>query len=122
MRFLIDECTGPAVARWLRTQQHDVFSVYEEARGIDDDEVIQRAFADDRILITNDKDFGEKVFREQLPHKGVILLRLADERPATKIDVLQRLLSAYVDRIPGQFVVATETKIRFARMNSVKYT
>lgn len=34
MRFLVDECTGPAVARWLREHQHDVFSVYEEARGM----------------------------------------------------------------------------------------
>ena len=33
MRFLVDECTGPAVARWLREQSHDVFSVFEEARG-----------------------------------------------------------------------------------------
>ena len=32
MRFLVDECTGPAVARWLRDQSHQVFSVYEEAR------------------------------------------------------------------------------------------
>ena len=122
MRFLVDECTGPAVARWLRAQQHDVFSVYEEARGIDDDEVIQRAFAETRILITNDKDFGEKVYREQLPHRGLILLRLADERPTTKIDVLQRLLSTYPDRIPDQFVVVTETKIRFARKDRAKFT
>ena len=34
MRFLIDECTGPAVARWLREQNHEVFSLYEEARGL----------------------------------------------------------------------------------------
>jgi len=121
MRFLVDECTGPAIARWLRAQQHDVFSVYEEARGMDDDEVIQRAFVENRILITNDKDFGEKVYRERLPHKGVILLRLADERSAIKIDVLERLLSVYADRIAGQFVVVTETKIRFARINPDKY-
>ncbi len=31
MRFIVDECTGHAVARWLRTQGHDVFSVYDEA-------------------------------------------------------------------------------------------
>lgn len=36
MRFLVDECTGPAVARWLREQKHEVFSVYEEARGAED--------------------------------------------------------------------------------------
>jgi hypothetical protein len=34
VRFLIDESTGPAVARWLREQDHDVFSVFDEARGI----------------------------------------------------------------------------------------
>jgi hypothetical protein len=44
MRFLVDECTGPAVARWLRQQNHDVFSVYEQARGMDDDRIIQKAF------------------------------------------------------------------------------
>jgi hypothetical protein len=32
MRFLVDECTGPAVAEWLRGQKHEVFSVYDEAR------------------------------------------------------------------------------------------
>jgi hypothetical protein len=34
MRFLVDECTGPTVAGWLREQQHEVFSVYEQARGM----------------------------------------------------------------------------------------
>jgi predicted nuclease of predicted toxin-antitoxin system len=49
MRFLVDECTGPAVARWLREQEHTVFSVYEEARGIDDESVIAKAFAENWI-------------------------------------------------------------------------
>ena len=38
MRFLVDECTGPAVAAWLSDHSHEVFSVFEEARGMDDDE------------------------------------------------------------------------------------
>ncbi|MFQ6115804.1 MAG: DUF5615 family PIN-like protein, partial [bacterium] len=54
-------------ARWLRQLQHDVLSIYEEARGLDDDGVLQKAVADDRILITNDKDFGELIFREGKP-------------------------------------------------------
>ncbi|MFZ0927945.1 MAG: DUF5615 family PIN-like protein [Syntrophobacteraceae bacterium] len=114
MRFIVDECTGPAVARWLRAEQHDVFSVYDEARGIDDDEVIHRAYAEHRVLITNNKDFGEKIYRERRLHRGLILLRLADERSTIKIEVLRKLLSTYSDRIPGQFVVVTETKVRFA--------
>lgn len=36
MRFLVDECTGPSVARWLREQGHNVVSVYEQMRGLDD--------------------------------------------------------------------------------------
>jgi hypothetical protein len=43
-----------------------VFSVYEEARGTDDDDLIQKAFVEHWILITNDKDFGEKVFRDNV--------------------------------------------------------
>lgn len=43
MRFLVDECTGPTVAHWLREQGHEVFSVYDDARGIDDDQIIQKA-------------------------------------------------------------------------------
>ena len=42
MRFLVDECTGPKVAAYLRDQGHEVFSVFDEARGIEDDQVIQR--------------------------------------------------------------------------------
>jgi predicted nuclease of predicted toxin-antitoxin system len=80
MRFLVDECTSPAVADWLRSEGHDVFSVYDSARGIDDEAVLEKALAESWILITNDKDFGEKVYRERHHHHGVILMRLADER------------------------------------------
>lgn len=114
MRFLVDECTGPAVARWLRSQNHEVFSLFEEARGLDDEAVINKAFLEDWILITNDKDFGEKIFRQRIAHKGVVLLRLEDERAANKILALQRLLGAYSELLPGQFVVVTETQVRFA--------
>jgi len=40
MRFLIDECTGPKVAKWLSEKGYDVFSVYDEARGMDDDSIL----------------------------------------------------------------------------------
>ena len=43
MKFLVDECTGPAVAAWLRDQNHNVFSVFDQARGMDDDDIIRKA-------------------------------------------------------------------------------
>jgi len=62
MRFLVDESTGPTVARWLQGQGHTVFSVYDEARGIDDDAVIHKAFTEDWILITNDVRTGASFY------------------------------------------------------------
>jgi len=82
---------------------------------MDDDEVIQKALMENRILLTNDKDFGEKIYRERRPHRGVVLLRLDDERSANKIAVVQRLLDNHADRITSHFVVVTETTVRFAR-------
>jgi predicted nuclease of predicted toxin-antitoxin system len=103
------------VAHWLEQQGHDVFSVYDQARGIDDDKVIEIAQAEGRILITNDRGFGEKVFRERRPHHGVVFLRLANERSANKIRVLDRLISIHGDAIADHFVVVTETRIRFGK-------
>jgi len=115
MRFLVDECTGPGVAHWLRQQGHDVFSVYEQARGIDDDEIVERANNEKRILITNDKDFGEKIFRDNKPHMGVILLRLEDERAPNKIATVQKLISNYSEQLNNNYIVATENRVRIAK-------
>jgi predicted nuclease of predicted toxin-antitoxin system len=115
VRFLVDECTGPKVARWLREQGYEVFSVYEQARGMDDNDIIVKAFDENWILITNDKDFGEKVYREHRSHRGVVFLRLNDERAGNKIETLCRLLGAYADRLSDCFVVVSETSVRFAK-------
>ena len=115
MRFLVDECAGPNVADWLRSQGHEVFSVYELARGIDDDSIVKKAFDENWILVTSDKDFGEQVYRYGKAHHGMVLLRLNDERPKAKIEALRRLLKAYADRLPEQFVVLTEKGVRFAK-------
>ncbi len=102
-------------AAWLRTQSHEVFSVYDEARGITDDDITIKAYTEHWILITNDKDFGEKVYRERRPHHGVVFLRLEDERAVVKIETLRRLLQSYAEQLPDRFVVVTETRVRFAQ-------
>ena len=79
-----------------------------------DPDVLLKALSENWILITNDKDFGEMVFRERRQHHGVIFLRLNDERSANKINVLKRLLSKYSDKLTGRFVIVTETRVRFA--------
>lgn len=115
MRFLVDESTGPAVARRLRELGHETYSVFEQSRGMDDDDVIHKAATEGWILITNDKGFGERVFRLGVAHRGVVLLRLADERAPNKVAVIERLLSQYESELPDAFVVATERTVRILR-------
>ena len=56
-----------------------------------------------------------KVYRERHGHRGVILLRLADERAVNKVETIRRLLSEYAEQLTDRFVVVTETRVRFAR-------
>ena len=112
MRFLVDESTGQAVVDALREIGIDVIGVAEIMPQVSDAQVIDYAFETGRILITNDKDFGEKVFRSGHRHAGVILLRLSDESASTKIRVVKALISRYGERLPNNFVVATEQNVR----------
>ena len=83
---------------------------------MDDDDIIQKTFSENWILLTNDKDFGDKIFRDKKPHRGAVLLRLDDERAVVKIEVLGRLLENYADKLENQFVVVTENAVRFAKI------
>jgi predicted nuclease of predicted toxin-antitoxin system len=60
MQFIIDESTGSAVVDYLRDNGHDVLAVNEDLPQADDFIILDRAVKDNRILITNDKDFGFK--------------------------------------------------------------
>ena len=114
--FWLMSAQAPSVARWLGNQGHEVFSVYDQARGIQDDDILQKAIDEKWILITNDKDFGKKVFRERRLHHGIIFMRLADERASNKIEVLRRLLDSHASRILDQYIVVTEKRVRFAKV------
>ncbi len=67
------------------------------------------------FLITNDKDFGEKIYRERYLPRGVVFLRLDDERASNKIELLQKLLQGYASELIDRYVVVTENRVRFAR-------
>jgi len=116
MRFLVDECTGPTVAKWLETRGHEVYSVYDKAKGSDDDTILKIAKQEKYILITNDNDFGELIFRQKKSHNGIILLKLEDNKPKNKIAVLNKLIKLYHDQLKNNFVVATEKKVRIIKL------
>lgn len=113
MRFLADECCATSVVDALRSDGHDVLYAMESMRGAPDDEVLTRAFAEDRILLTEDKDFGELVYRLHQPARGIVLLRFDVSDRDLKIPRLRALLEEDVERLPGSFVVLEVNKTRF---------
>lgn len=108
MKFLVDETMGRKVTQYLQSKGHDVVYVGEEFAGEDDKFILAKAVQENRIVITLDKDFGDLVFFHSLPYKGVVLLRLRDERVENRIKVIERLLAKYSQRLPGDFAVATD--------------
>lgn len=117
MRIVVDTCGGLGLVHWLRDQGHDVRSIEEEQRSLDDRSNLLLAAADDRVLITNDKDFGALVFVDGMAHRGVMLLRLDNERWTAKVAAVARTLDALGDRVIGAFLVVTDISIRVSRSN-----
>lgn len=93
MRFVVDECVGPTVARWLRDNGHDIVSVFEVARDSTDAEILAWAFREDRILITADNDFGDLIVPDRHPYRCVIMPSMDDETSENIIRILNDILS-----------------------------
>jgi predicted nuclease of predicted toxin-antitoxin system len=117
MQFIVDESTGAAVVEYLRSIGHDVLAVAETMPQADDSEILVRAVGEGRVLVTNDKDFGELVFRSDQAHSGVLLLRLRDESATNRVHVVMTVLEQYADRLSGAFTVATEGYVRIRPAN-----
>lgn len=112
MRFLIDESADTRVALPLRQQQHDVTTVAgDHEMSLDDRDVLEIAHREQRVLITDDRDFGELVFLHRQPHAGVIYFRLSDTTLALRLARLEYVLAHFSGQL-DQFLVVTDTDIR----------
>ena len=112
MKFLLDESTEFRLASWLVSQGHDVAAIARDyPQSLRDHEVLSIAHREGRILITNDRDFGNLVFRQGLPHAGVIFFRMKAATGEAKIARLSALLVSHQDRLTG-FIVVTDRTVR----------
>ena len=100
----------------LRQDGHDVLWIRETTPGISDDAVLARAAAEDRLLITFDKDFGELVFRRGAKaSQGVVLFRIPQPSAAAVAERVAAVLASR-DDWPGHFSVVEESTIRMRRL------
>ena len=112
MKFVADECCDAGLVSLLRSEGHDTIYIKEFGPGALDKEVLEKAFAEERILLTEDKDFGELVYRLEKPAYGVVLLRFDVRERGLKWPRLKELINKYGYKLKGLFVVVDTEKFR----------
>ena len=112
LKFLADVNVEKDIVELLRAFGFDVLWIPDYNCRMNDEELLNLANKEDRILVTNDKDFGEIIFLQKKVSAGIILIRVKGQNIGKKIRSLKKLLKYYVDRISGNFVVISDKRIR----------
>jgi predicted nuclease of predicted toxin-antitoxin system len=112
MRLLADECCHGEFVRLLRQAGHDVMFIAEELPSIDDTDVLSLAHAEGRILITDDKDFGELAIRRLQPASGVVLLRTNSIDPRFEARRILDLIDLHGPDLTDMFCVVEDDRFR----------
>ena len=112
MRFFADECCSANVVAALRADGHDVVYAAESFASEPDTVILQRAYDEERVLLTEDRDFGELVFRLRLPARGILYLRFDVTEHEEKVARLRTLVAHTADQLLGAFVVLQPDRTR----------
>jgi predicted nuclease of predicted toxin-antitoxin system len=115
MNLLADEGVDRPIVEKLRQEGHAVTYIAEISPGIDDATILGQANANNALLLTLDKDFGELVFRQDLVHAGVILIRLAGLQPNTKAELVATVLRDRGTELLNAFSVISPGSIRIRK-------
>lgn len=115
LRFLADESCDFSVVRALRTAGFDVEAVSETNARCNDAEIIHQASNQNRILLTEDKDFGWLVYVAGVRSAGVILIRFPAHARQQLAAAILRLVDQHADKLRGAFAVVQPGQIRLSR-------
>jgi predicted nuclease of predicted toxin-antitoxin system len=112
MKFIADENISRLVIERLRTAGFDVVAVRDLAPGISDRDVLKTATAEERIVLTEDRDFGELVIRQRINVEGVILLELERLTNDGEAEMVLATISAHAAALEGKLVVLEPGRVR----------
>lgn len=113
--IVADESVDFRIISALRSLDCEVYAICEQSPSITDIQVLEKAVAMNALLITEDKDFGELVFRLQLPHKGVLLIRVIQLPVEEKLKLISEAIVRNLDELVGSFSVLSGNAIRIKK-------
>ncbi len=109
-RFLTDENIDRELVEFLRLQTFDVLDIKEEGLfRLSDRSILEFGLSQQRIIISQDSDFGTLIFRDHVPYQGVIYLRPGHELPAVHIESMTAILNAELELVFSFVLVAENT-------------
>lgn len=115
--ILADENIDHSIIQMLRKNGISVTSIYENYRGISDEEVISLSKKPPKIILTEDKDFGEWVFSHNQKDISVILLRYHFSETQKIKDTLLEIINTKFELLQNSFTTITPNKIRIRPYN-----
>lgn len=111
-RFLCDENIPRDLGLVAHAEGFDVSFLIDVSPGEADEGVLRRALREDRILLTEDADFGRLIFSDRFVSKGVILIRIVPWKSELRKMRLRQLLQQETLSLIGNFTVLGERTIR----------
>ena len=114
-RFLADEGCDFAVVRALRDAGFDVLAICEIMPRSTDSDILKLSHAENRILLTEDKDFGWLVFVSHADSAGVVLIRFPGNARSTLPGAIVWLAEKHASELQNTFVVLEPNQARFSR-------
>jgi len=112
LEFLADESCDFAFVRVLRQNEYDVKAIVEVMPGASDLKVLESGFEEKRVLLTEDKDFGEWIFSQKNATSGVILLRYPIETRLQMSLSIVELVSEHGSELRNRYVVLEPGRAR----------
>lgn len=110
--IVADESVDFHIIVALRDSGVSVFSIAEHNPSVSDAEVLAIAVEHNTLLLTEDKDFGELVYRFRMKHCGILLIRLIESNSGQKAKLTCSVIAQYLNELKNAFAVLDESQLR----------
>ncbi len=114
--ILADENVDVEIISKLRSLRFNVISVLESYSGINDEEVLRIANLHKSVVLTEDKDFGELIYRKKRANYGIILIRLSNLSREERVELVINILKINFEKLKMSFSVISNQGLRIKKL------